>query len=56
MSTDPQLLEQFLERLCDRYTASELVMHLEDAEMLTVHDIVNLFKDELIELRSVLEQ
>jgi len=55
MSLDRQALEEFFERIADKFTASELVMILEDAGLLDVWTIISLLEEELIEAKEILE-
>lgn len=55
MTVDRELLEEFLERIADKFTAAELIELLEDAGILTVWDVIAVFEDELIEAREKLE-
>jgi len=44
-----------LERVADKYTASELVILLEDAGIIDVWTIISLLEEELIESKELLE-
>ena len=55
MSMDRKLIEDFLDRICDKFTAAELIEILEDAGIITVYDIVGLLEEECIEYRDKLE-
>lgn len=49
MSLDRELLEEYLEAVASKYTASELVELLEDNGIITVWDIINLLEEFVIE-------
>jgi hypothetical protein len=55
MSMDRRLIEDFLDRICDKFTAAELIEILEDAGIITIYDIVGLLEEECIEYRDKLE-
>lgn len=52
---DRDELDQFMELVCDRYTAAEVVEILEDAGLIDVHIIVSLLEEYLIEGSSKFE-
>lgn len=55
MTMDRELLEDFLERVADKFTAAELVDLLEDAGVITVWDIISFLEETIIENREKLE-
>lgn len=55
MSMDKEQLEEFFERIVDRYTPAELIEILEDAGLVDIWTIIAFLEDELIEARGKLE-
>lgn len=55
MTIDKPLLEDFLTRLIDRYSAATLVDILEDLGLVTVQDIIDNFSEQLMEAADHLE-
>lgn len=55
MSMDNEQLEEFFERLADRFGAAELVELLEDAGLVTVWTIISALSEQLVEAKEKLE-
>lgn len=55
MSVDGELLDDFFERVADKWSAAELVELLEDAGVVTVWSVIAAFSEQLIEVKEKLE-
>lgn len=56
MSTDRELLDEYLTSLADRFYGSEIVERLEEAGILTVREVITALEDYVIEGKSVLDK
>ena len=52
---DRERLDDFLERVADKYTAAELVDILEDAGLVTIWDIISALEEVIVDGRKHLE-
>ena len=55
MSIDYEILQDFLERVASKYTASELVELLEDAGIVDIWDVIAALEEYIVEGRNYLE-
>lgn len=55
MMRDQELLQEYLERVADRFTAGELVERLEDAGIIDIWTILNNLEMFIIEGKFILE-
>lgn len=56
MSMDREALQEYLEQLADRFYGHEIVERLEEANVLTVRDIIACLEDFIIEGKEYLER
>lgn len=55
VSMDREQLEEFFERVADRFSAAELVELLEDAGIISIWTIIARLEEEIVEAREKLE-
>jgi len=55
MSIDYEILQDFLERVASKYTASELVELLEDAGVVDIWDVIAALEEYIVEGKNYLE-
>ena len=52
---DRELLQEFLEKVADKYTGSELVELLEDAGVVDIWDVIAALEEYIVEGKNYLE-